>query len=99
MYWTVRQYVSFTGLHAGTVELSLGLHASRQLSDKVLRSPLLLSVTSRSREAGRDFSRPPHVAMGVGLYLHRWFAVIGAQSLRVPTSFEVGLPCGWSAPF
>src|SRR5207245_4755007 len=42
-YWTVRQYVSFTGLHAGTVELSLGLHASRQLSDKVLRSLLLLS--------------------------------------------------------
>jgi hypothetical protein len=39
----VRQYVSFTGLHAGTVELSLGLHASRQLSDKVLRSHLLLS--------------------------------------------------------
>lgn len=33
----MRQYVSFTGLHAGTVELSLGLHASRQLSDKVLR--------------------------------------------------------------
>ena len=29
--------VSFTGFDAGTVELSLGLHASRQLSDKVLR--------------------------------------------------------------
>ncbi len=41
----MRQYVSFTGLHAGTVELSLGLHASRQLSDKVLRSLLLLRVT------------------------------------------------------
>ena len=31
------RYVGFTGLDAGTVELSLGLHASRQLSDKVLR--------------------------------------------------------------
>ena len=29
--------ISFTGFEAGTVELSLGLHASRQLSDKVLR--------------------------------------------------------------
>jgi hypothetical protein len=29
--------ISFTGLHAGTVEVSLGLHASRQLSGKVLR--------------------------------------------------------------
>jgi hypothetical protein len=29
--------VSFTGFQAGTVELSLGLHASRQLSGKVLR--------------------------------------------------------------
>jgi hypothetical protein len=29
--------ISFTGFHAGTVEVSLGLHASRQLSGKVLR--------------------------------------------------------------
>ena len=29
--------ISFTGFYAGTVEVSLGLHASRQLSGKVLR--------------------------------------------------------------
>lgn len=90
----MRQYVSFTGLHAGTGELSLGLHASRQLSDKVLRSRLLLSrplpraytfVFHSREQAGRDFSRPPHVAMGVGLYLHRLAAAIGVKSLRVPT--------------
>ena len=33
----MHQYVGFTGFDAGTVELSLDLHASRQLSDKVLR--------------------------------------------------------------
>ena len=72
----MRQYVSFTGLHAGTVELSLGLHASRQLSDKVLRSHLLLSrplprvhiegtggsrflAASPCRHGGRTVSSPP----------------------------------------
>lgn len=29
--------IDFTSVKAGTVELSLSLHASRQLSDKVLR--------------------------------------------------------------
>src|SRR5256886_17710159 len=37
-------------------------------------------------------------AVRVGLYLHRWRAVIGVKSLRVPTSSEIGLPCGLSAP-
>ena len=36
-FWTVRQNVIFTGLQAGTVGPSLILHASRQLSGKVLR--------------------------------------------------------------
>ena len=69
----MRQYVSFTGLHAGTVELSLGLHASRQLSDKVLRylKHAVTCATSDFSEAGHDFSRPPHVAVRVGLYHHR----------------------------
>ena len=68
---------------------------SRALVGPSCKSPIkrqgitLTSVAFRDlpiQEAGRDFSRPPHVAMGVGLYLHRWHAEIGAQSLRVPTS-------------
>ena len=71
----MRRHVGFTGLDAGTVELSLGLHASRQLSDKVLRSHLLLHMTSDRSEAGHGFPWPPHVAMRVGLYLHRLVGV------------------------
>ena len=41
----MRQYVSFTGFKAGTVGLSLGLHASRQLSGKVLRYLKRVRVT------------------------------------------------------
>ena len=40
-------------------------------------------MTSGLPEAGPDFSNPPHVAMGVGLYLHRDLAKSGVQSLRI----------------
>ena len=65
---------------------------SRALVGPSCKSPIkrqgitLTSVAFRDLpigEAGRDFSRPPHVAMGVGLYLHRDIAVFGVQSLRI----------------
>jgi len=40
-------------------------------------------MTSEFSEAGRDFSRPPRVATGVGLY-HHPLRMFGVQSLRVP---------------
>ena len=65
---------------------------SRALVGPSCKSPIkrqgitLTSVAFRDlpiREAGRDFSRPPHVAMGVGLY-HHPLRMFGVQSLRVP---------------
>ena len=73
---------------------------SRALVGPSCKSPIkrqgitLTSVAFRDlpiREAGRDFSRPPHVAMGVGLYLHRLAAVSGVQSLRILVAEEFRL--------
>ena len=103
----MRQYVSFTGLHAGTGELSLGLHASRQLSDKVLRSHLLLS-RPLPRAYTIVFTRGNRrVAISRGLPMSPWgsdfiFTALRRDRRKVSEGSdlvsEIGLPCGLSAP-
>ena len=58
--------------------------ASRDLVHEGSGGPRFLVASSRRRE-GRTLSSP-------------LAAVIGVKSLRVPTSSEIGLPCGLSAP-
>lgn len=64
--------IVFTSVMAGTVELSLSLHASRQLSDKVLRYLKRVIVTPavyRSFDPLKQIFRCRHWA-GFGLYTH-----------------------------
>jgi hypothetical protein len=56
------------------------------------------SVTSDRRRTkafdrrGGHFCRPPHVAMGVGLYLHPLTRMLGVQSLRGHEDFPADCP-------
>ena len=84
--WTVLDCAPVSQFHrlpGGDSRALVGPSCKSPIKRQGITLTLLLSVTSDRSEAGRDFSRPPHVAMGVGLYLHRVLAVSGVQSLRI----------------